>query len=59
VIPRKRRVLRSAARAAIAQSNLSADRERITTLIQIARLRADGVLTEAEYLAEKARLIKP
>lgn len=52
-------VLRSAARAAIARSNLSADRERITTLIQIARLRADGVLTEAEYLAEKARLIKP
>jgi len=59
VIPRKRRVLRSAARAAIAQSNLSADRERINTLIQIARLRADGVLTEAEYLAEKARLLKP
>lgn len=59
MIPRKRLVLRSAARAAIARSNLSADRERITTLIQIARLRADGVLTEAEYLAEKARLIKP
>lgn len=59
MIPRRRLVLRSVARSAIARTQLSAERERITTLIRIAELRAEGVLTESEYQAEKARLLNP